>query len=212
MADFVPAAVFSGGHHAVHVETSQRERAHFHRRDCHRLRLHRRFHRGQRLGHGRTFRQLAVHRRPEHRLRSEARSLERDDDVRRHRRRRRDPYLFLRLHGRRPQQGALLRVHEPVHVLDARHRAGEQFHRDVHLLGTRRRVQLPAHRVLVRKTQRGRRGEKSLLHQPPRRLRISAWDFVRLGAARLAEFCAASIELSSPIPRRSEPSPLLPAC
>ena len=54
-----------------------------------------------------------------------------------------------RLHARRQRLLALLRVLEPVHLLDARHRAGQQFHRDVHLLGTGRRVQLPAHRVLV---------------------------------------------------------------
>ena len=46
-------------------------------------------------------------------------------------------------------QGALFRVLESVHVLDARHRAREQFPDDVHFLGTGRRVQLPAHRFLV---------------------------------------------------------------
>ena len=82
-------------------------------------------------------------------LRPQARCVEHDDVVRRHRRRRLDPYLFLQLHGRRCGQGALFRVLEFVHVLDARHRAGEQFSDDLHFLGTRRRVQLPAHRFLV---------------------------------------------------------------
>ena len=41
------------------------------------------------------------------------------------------------------------RVHESVHLLDARHRAGEQFHRALHFLGTGRCLQLSPHRFLV---------------------------------------------------------------
>ena len=40
-----------------------------------------------------------------------------------------------------------------VHFFDARYRALEQFHPDLHFLGTGRVVHLPADRVLVRKTR-----------------------------------------------------------
>ena len=50
----------------------------------------------------------------------------------------------------------VLRQPEPVHVFDARHRAGEQFPSDVRLLGTGRRIQLSADRFLVSNAHRRR--------------------------------------------------------
>ena len=44
---------------------------------------------------------------------------------------------------------ALFRLLEPVHLLDARHRAREQFPATLHVLGAGRGVELPAHRFLV---------------------------------------------------------------
>ena len=111
-----------------------------------------RFHQRQRLAAGarRIHRQLAVHRQPARGFRPEARCAEPDDAAHRHRRRRRDPHLF-RSATCTTDRGfsRFFACPEPVHVLDARHRAGEQFPRDVHLLGTGRRLQLPAHRFLV---------------------------------------------------------------
>ena len=74
--------------------------------------------------------------------------------------------------GRR--QVALFRRALALHVLDARHRAREQFRDDVHLLGTGRRQFLFAHRPLVRARRRRRGREKSIHHQSHRRLRFHA--------------------------------------
>src|SRR5205823_2235935 len=112
------------------------------------------------------------------------------DAAHRYRCRRRDPHLLPRLHGRGPRILALLRLPEPVHLLDARNRSGKQFSDAVHLLGTGRRFQLPAHRPLVRTSLRRGRLQKGFPHQSAGRLRIPPRYPDALGHGRRAEFFA----------------------
>ena len=67
-----------------------------------------------------------------------------------------DPHLLDRLHGARPALRALLRLPEPVHRRDAHPRARRQPAGDVHRLGRRRPLLVPAHRLLVRRRTRTR--------------------------------------------------------
>ena len=88
----------------------------------------------------------------------------------RHLRRLADSPLRGRLHARRQRLLPLLRLSEPVHVLDADARAGGQFPADVRRLGRRRALLVPADRLLHRAQGSRRRGEESVHHEPHRRL------------------------------------------
>ena len=56
------------------------------------------------------------------------------------------------LHARRPRLLAVLRLHRPVRLLDDDARLGQQLRAAVRLLGSGRRLQLPADRLLVSKS------------------------------------------------------------
>ena len=101
-----------------------------------------------------------------------ARSAVRDDAARRHRHRHADPRLLDRLHGRRAarRRRALLLLPEPVLLLHAHARPGQQLPGDVRRLGRRRPLLVPADRLLVREEERGGRRQEGVHHQPHRRL------------------------------------------
>ena len=85
------------------------------------------------------------------------RRAERRDDARRHRRRLPHPPLRDRVHGEGQGLPPLLRVPEPLHLLDARPHPGRQPAGPLRRLGGRRPLQLPAHRLLVSTKRRTRR-------------------------------------------------------
>ena len=99
-----------------------------------------------------------------------------DDDPRRHRHRAADPYLFDSLHARRAARRirALLLLSQPVLLLHARARAGQQLPDHVRRLGRRGPVLVPAHRLLVREEERVGRRKESLHRQPGGRLGLRA--------------------------------------
>ena len=63
-------------------------------------------------------------------------------------------HLRLRLHARRPRLLAVLRLHRPVRLLDDDARLGQQLRAAVRVLGSGRRLQLPADRLLVSRSPR----------------------------------------------------------
>ena len=95
---------------------------------------------------------------------------------RRHHDRPAGPHLLDRVHGPRPRVLALLRVPQPVHVLDAPARPRGQLAGRVRRLGAGRAVQLPAHRVLVPQELGRPRREEGVPRQPRRRRRLRARD------------------------------------
>ena len=80
-----------------------------------------------------------------------------DDAAGRHRHRHADPHLLDRVHGRRAarRRRALLLLSEPVLLLHAHARAGQQLPGDVRGLGRRRPLLVSADRLLVREEERG---------------------------------------------------------
>ncbi len=91
------------------------------------------------------------------------------DDARRHGRRRPHRPLLDRLHGGRGRAAALLRLHEPLRLLDAHARAGRQPAADARRLGPRRPRLVPPDRLLPRAPRGGRRGEEGVHRQRARR-------------------------------------------
>ena len=75
-----------------------------------------------------------------------------------------------RLHGRRAGLLALLRLPEPVRLLDAAAGPRRQLRHDVLRLGGRRPLQLPAHRLLVQGVEERERRHEGVRRQPRRRL------------------------------------------
>ena len=186
--DPVPPAAGGGAHHAVHAAQPQAQRGAFHRGGGGRVHSEPHLRQAERLGPGAaSLPSPGWRRRSAGGLRPALRPAEPADAARRHRRRQRDSHLLLGLHERGPRLPALFRLLEPVHLLDARHRAGQQLPPALHLLGTGRRVQLPAHRLLVRAAGGGGRGQEGLHHQPPGGLRVPARHPDGLGDLRLAE-------------------------
>ena len=86
------------------------------------------------------------------------------------------PRLLDRLHEPRPGLLAVLRLPEPVHVLDAPARPGGQLARRVRGLGAGRPVELPADRLLVPQALGGAGGQEGVHRQPRRRRRLRARD------------------------------------
>ena len=96
------------------------------------------------------------------------------DDPGRHRHRLADPHLFDRLHARGDERRvrALLLLPEPVRQLHAGAGARRQPAGDVHRLGGRRPLLLPADRLLVQEAVGQRRRQEGVRRQPHRRLRL----------------------------------------
>ena len=92
-------------------------------------------------------------------------------DADRVRRGRADRHVLDRLHARRPQAAALLRLHEPVPVLDAAAGDGRQLRAAAGRLGPGRPLVLPADRVLARAGGAGRRRQEGLRDERDRRRR-----------------------------------------
>ena len=90
-------------------------------------------------------------------------------DADRVRRWRADRHVLDRLHARRPQAAALLRLHEPVPVLDAAAGDGRQLRAAAGRLGSGRPLVLPADRVLARAGGAGRRRQEGLRDERDRR-------------------------------------------
>ena len=99
----------------------------------------------------------------------------RDDD--RHAR----AHLLDRVHGARPGHVAVLRLPQPVHVLDARARPGQQLAAGVRGLGAGGPVLLLADRVLVPQAVRGAGRQEGVHRQPRRRRGLRARDHGHLG-------------------------------
>ena len=101
-----------------------------------------------------------------------ARSAVRDDDPHRHRHRHADSHLLDRVHPRRAagRGGPVLLLPEPVLLLHAHARPGEQLPGDVRGLGGRGALFVPADRLLVREEERVGRGQEGVHHEPHRRL------------------------------------------
>ena len=112
----------------------------------------------------------------------------RGDEPDRHGRRLADPRLLDRLHGRRPPRRrrlpALLRLPEPVPVLDAAARPRRQPARALPRLGGRRALLVPADRLLVRRPLERLLRHEGLRRQPHRRLRLPARDLPAVLVAR----------------------------
>ena len=98
------------------------------------------------------------------------------------------PRLLGRVHGPRGGLRALLRVPEPLHVRDARPRAGRELPDALRRMGGRGPLLVPSDRLLLREEVRGRRGQEGLRRQPDRRLRLHPRHLRRLRALRLARF------------------------
>ena len=118
------------------------------------------------------------------------RSAVRDDAARRHRHRDADSRLLDGVHRRRAarRRRAVLLLPEPLLLLHAHARPGEQLPGDVRGLGGRGPLLVSAHRLLVREEERVGRGEEGLHHQPHRRLGLHPRhlpDFHDLRHARL---------------------------
>ena len=92
-----------------------------------------------------------------------------DDGAVRHRRRRAHPPLLDRLHGARRGLRQVLHLPQPLRVLDADAGAGEQPARHLLRLGGRRRLLVPARRVLVPSPGGGERRQEGVHLQPHRR-------------------------------------------
>ena len=86
------------------------------------------------------------------------------------------PRLLDRLHEPRPGLLAVLRLPQPVHVLDAAAGPRGQLPRRVRRLGAGRPVELPAHRLLVPQALGGAGGQEGVHRQPRRRRRVRARD------------------------------------
>ena len=97
------------------------------------------------------------------------------------------PRLLDRVHGPRPRLLAVLRLPEPVHVLDAAARPRRQLPRRLRRLGAGRPVELPAHRLLDDEPSRGAGGEEGVHRQPRRRRRVRARDHADLRQPRHAQ-------------------------
>ena len=88
----------------------------------------------------------------------------------RHRNRFPDPRLLHRIHVGGGRVLPILRLPEPLHVLDADAGSREQLPDDVHRVGRRRSVFVSADRILLPQEERGRRGEEGIRREPSRRL------------------------------------------
>ena len=110
------------------------------------------------------------------RLRTASRRAVARDGADRHRRRRAYPSLLRRLHGARRGLRALLHLPEPVRALDAHPGARRQPAADVHRMGGRRPVLLPANFVLVHQPQIRLQRPQGLRRQSHRRRGLSARD------------------------------------
>ena len=87
-------------------------------------------------------------------LRAAGRPAVRADDADHHRHRRADPPVLDRLHGGGQELPALLHLPEPVHLLHAAARDGQQPAAAVRRLGRRRPLLLSADRLLLREASR----------------------------------------------------------
>ena len=96
-------------------------------------------------------------------------------------------HLLDRVHGARPGHVAVLRLSQPVHVLDARAGAGGQLGAGVRGLGAGGPVLLLADRVLVPEAVRGAGRQEGVHRQPRRRRRVRARDHGDLGQHRNAQ-------------------------
>ena len=170
MAHSVASAFFGRGHWAGRVPLSHRQRGDLRR--CRRRFVFADAAAGCCGWRVAPERRLARDRRAGDRHRFADRQAQQADALRRHRCRKLDPYFLAGLHEGGSRLPALLRFPEPLHFLDARHRAGRQLRDDVHLLGIGRHIQLSADRLLVRETQRGRCRQEGVPHQPRRRFRV----------------------------------------
>ena len=109
----------------------------------------------------------------------------RDHAARRHRRRLPDPRLLGRVHARRSRGTPLLRVPEPLRLLDAPARAGGRLRHPARRLGHGRALVLPADRLLVGAPGRGRGRQEGVHHERDRRHRDRARDLRDLGSRAL---------------------------
>ena len=103
-----------------------------------------------------------------------------DHDAHRDRHREPHPPVLDRVHARRRRVLAVLPVPEPVHLRDAEPGAGREPRRAVPRVGGRRAVLVPAHRLLVHRSQELGRGQQGVRRQPDRRLRLPDGDVPRL--------------------------------
>ena len=94
------------------------------------------------------------------------------DDTGGHRGRVADPRLLDRVHARRRSLRAVLRLPEPVHLLDADAGARQQLRSDVRRVGTGRPLVVPADLVLVRAAHGCRGRQEGVRRQPDRRCRF----------------------------------------
>ena len=84
--------------------------------------------------------------------------------------------LRRRLHARRPRLLAVLHATSALFVFSMTMLVSvEQLRAAVRVLGSGRRVQLPADRLLVREARGGRGRQEGVSGQPHRRLRLRAW-------------------------------------
>ena len=90
------------------------------------------------------------------------------------------PRLLDRLHEPRPGLLAVLRLPQPVHVLDAAAGPGGQLPGRVRRLGAGRPVQLPADRLLVPQALGGAGRQEGVHRQPRRRRRVRPRDHADL--------------------------------
>ena len=142
------------------------------------------------------------------RARDPGRPADRLPADRRHDDRPAGPRLLDRLHEPRPRVLAVLRVPEPVHVLDAAARPRRQLAGRVRGMGAGRPVELPAHRLLVPQAERGSRRQEGVHRQPGRRRRVRARDHGHLPEHRHAERSRVDRDPDQPDPRRlPDPGP-----
>ena len=106
------------------------------------------------------------------------------DAADRHRRREPDPPVQRRLHAGGPGLRPVLLVSESVRRVHAGAGAGLELPGDVHRLGRRGALLLPADRVLVQRQGQRRRRQEGLHHEPDRRLRLPDRHVLHLARVR----------------------------
>ena len=128
------------------------------------------------------------------------------DAARHHGHRVPDPRLLGRLHGGRSGRESLLRVPQPVRVLDAAARARRELRDPARRLGPRRPLVVPADRLLVATPDRSGGGQEGLHHERDRRRRHDARHLRDLEPPAHGGLCAGvrprRRAASAPAPRR----------
>ena len=112
-----------------------------------------------------------------------------DDDARRHLRVADGPYLYDRVHGRRPRLHAIFQLHLALHVFDADAGDEQQLSPALLRLGGGRPRLLSADRLLVRAAVGHLRESQGVHRQPCRRFRLRARDRADPRVLRHARLC-----------------------